>query len=125
MPVEVRINGAQWQRALRRRGGPGDRYVRQVAARAAIVASGLAPGSAGRQITVEDAPNRRGAAVDVVSNHPASVFLIRGTRPHLIRPRRRRALRFEAGGRQVFAKLVRHPGTKGFNYLLEALRRVL
>lgn len=91
------------------------------------VASGLAPGSMGRYVQVEDAPasSGRGAAVDVVSHHPASVFVVRGTRPHLIRPRRRRALRFRVGGRQVFARLVRHPGTRANNFLLDALRRVL
>lgn len=34
------------------------------------------------------------------------------TRPHEIRPRRGRALRFAAGGRMVFARLVRHPGSR-------------
>ncbi|MEM1562782.1 MAG: HK97 gp10 family phage protein [Candidatus Bathyarchaeia archaeon] len=35
-----------------------------------------------------------------------------GTRPHLIEPVRARALRFTVGGEIVFARLVRHPGTK-------------
>ena len=41
-----------------------------------------------------------------------AVWVEMGTRPHVIRPVRARALRFEAGGEIVFARLVRHPGTK-------------
>ena len=40
-------------------------------------------------------------------------FLLNGTPPHTITPRRRDALRFvPAGGGVVFTKRVRHPGTK-------------
>ena len=35
-----------------------------------------------------------------------------GTRPHMIYPRRARALRFEVKGKTVFARYVRHPGTR-------------
>ena len=35
-----------------------------------------------------------------------------GTRPHVIYPRRARALRFEVRGKTVFARYVRHPGTR-------------
>jgi hypothetical protein len=35
-----------------------------------------------------------------------------GTRPHVIRPRRAKALRFVVGGRVVFAAKVNHPGNK-------------
>jgi hypothetical protein len=34
-----------------------------------------------------------------------------GSRPHVIRPRRGRFLAFVIGGRRVFARSVRHPGT--------------
>ena len=36
-----------------------------------------------------------------------------GTRPHKIVPRFASVLRFEIGGKVIFTKLVRHPGTKG------------
>lgn len=39
-------------------------------------------------------------------------FVRERTRPHIIRPRRARMLRFEVGGRVVFARMVKHPGTK-------------
>jgi len=44
---------------------------------------------------------------------PYAVYVEFGTRPHIIRPVRAQALRFEVEGQIVFAKLVRHPGTKG------------
>lgn len=47
-----------------------------------------------------------------------------GARPHIIRPRRRQALRFVAGGRVVFARQVNHPGTRARPFLVRALREV-
>lgn len=44
-----------------------------------------------------------------------------GTGPHIIRLRRRKALRFVSGGQVVFAKKVRHPGTKATRFLVRAL----
>jgi len=41
-----------------------------------------------------------------------AVYVEVGTRPHVIRPVRAQALRFEVEGEIVFARLVRHPGTK-------------
>jgi len=43
---------------------------------------------------------------------PHAVFVELGTRPHMIRAVVAKALRFKVGGRVVFAKSVRHPGTK-------------
>lgn len=47
-----------------------------------------------------------------------------GTRPHIIRPRRARALRFRVGGRIVYAAVVHHPGTRARPFLDDALRQV-
>lgn len=47
-----------------------------------------------------------------------------GTRPHIIRPRRAKALRFRVGGRIVYASVVHHPGTKARPFLDDALRQV-
>jgi hypothetical protein len=48
-----------------------------------------------------------------------------GTRPHAIRPRTKKALRFRVGNRVVFARVVHHPGTKGTRFLDKALSDVL
>lgn len=48
-----------------------------------------------------------------------------GTRPHIIRPRRPGGvLRFQAGGRTVYARVVHHPGTRARPFLDRALREV-
>jgi len=46
-----------------------------------------------------------------------------GSGPHIIRARRKKALRFEVEGKVVFARSVRHPGTQGRPWLLEAAER--
>lgn len=51
---------------------------------------------------------------------PYAAFVILGTRPHTIRPKRKQALRWVVGNRFAFAKSVRHPGYRGDNYLLRA-----
>ncbi len=88
----------------------------------------------------ERAPRRSGRLADSVSSEvrgnealvgpkvPYAVFIERGTRPHEIRPRSARALRFLAKGRLVFARRVWHPGIRPRFFVLraaEALRSEL
>lgn len=51
-------------------------------------------------------------------------FVNDGTSPHIIRPRRAQVLRFNVGGRTVYAKVVHHPGTRARPFLDRALREV-
>ena len=51
---------------------------------------------------------------------PHARFVIEGTRPHLITPKNKKALRWPSGGKFIFAKEVKHPGYKGDNYLQRA-----
>jgi len=46
-----------------------------------------------------------------LATNPSHNVLRGGTRPHMIYPHGK-ALRFEVGGKVVFAKYVRHPGTR-------------
>ena len=55
---------------------------------------------------------------------PYAVFVHEGTRPHVIRPRYARALRFEMDGRTVFAAKVHHPGTAPNPFLANAVWQV-
>lgn len=48
-----------------------------------------------------------------------------GARPHVIRPRVARALRFEINGRVVFARRVNHPGNRPNPFLSNAVHRVV
>lgn len=47
-----------------------------------------------------------------------------GSSAHTIRPKRKKALRFEVGGAVVFARSVRMPARRGRPWLLRALREV-
>lgn len=68
----------------------------------------------------------------------AAVFLERGTRPHIIRPRKGKFLRFapkgspvrlsgapKVGSEVVFARKVNHPGTKAYPFMGPAAREAL
>lgn len=52
-----------------------------------------------------------------------SSFPDTGTRPHVIRPRRKKVLRFVVDGRVVFARRVNHPGTTGDRGFTDATSR--
>lgn len=82
-------------------------------------ARAMAPGRMGRKINAVIVKGH----VRIESNHPATMYVIKGTRPHIIRPRYRKVLKFKVSGRTVFARIVHHPGTKKNDFLTKALRR--
>lgn len=51
---------------------------------------------------------------------PHALFINLGTRPHEIRPKKKKALRWAGGGLFHFAKVVKHPGYRGDAYVIEA-----
>ncbi|MEC3995149.1 hypothetical protein VSR01_17065 [Actinacidiphila sp. DG2A-62] len=124
MSVRVDIDPTVIERALRRPGGIGARLLQRRAERVAVRARQLAPGTMADHITTRVEDTGRGLVAYVVSEHPASQYVIHGTRPHIIRPRRR-VLRFEVGGRTVYAAYVRHPGNRATDFLGDALREAL
>lgn len=52
----------------------------------------------------------------VFANAEYAPFVEFGTGPHLIEPRNRKALMFPVGKRYVFAKRVRHPGSRPYPF---------
>lgn len=54
------------------------------------------------------------------SRAPHARFVIFGTRPHVITPKTRRALRWVGPRGFVFAKKVNHPGYRGDDYMMRA-----
>lgn len=56
---------------------------------------------------------------------PYAPFVIFGTRPHTIRPRDKKALRWASGGEFIFAKFVNHPGYEGDDYMTVAAKNAL
>lgn len=122
------LDRSRIERMLRLPGGLVYRNMERRVQRVEAEARRRAPGSMGSatNLTVQI---RRGPGGDfqgvVNSRHPASLYVLGGTRPHPIRPIRARALRFTMGGRVVYAKAVMHPGTKPNNFLGDALRAAL
>lgn len=67
-------------------------------------------------------PWRLESGVESTADYSAPVH--EGARPHVIRPRQARALRFMMGDRVVFAQRVNHPGNRANPYLRNAVHRV-
>lgn len=99
-----------------------ERRLRRRTSRTADIAKGLAPGSMPDFIDWHIEQGPRGLEGVITCDHPATIYVLNGTRPHIIRPRRKKALRFEVDGRVVYAKIVHHPGTRANNFMAEALR---
>jgi len=87
----------------------------------------LAPGSMGSGIRVSISRTASGDFRGVIrSTHPASIYVLNGTRPHRIFPRNPGGvLRFMVDGKVVYARYVNHPGTQANDFLLRALRTAL
>lgn len=92
---------------------------RQVVNRAKI----LTPVDTGR-LRSSIKSNVNGDRATIETNVSYAPYVHDGTRPHIIRPRRRPALRFRVGGQVVFARVVHHPGTRARPFLVRALREV-
>lgn len=47
-----------------------------------------------------------------------------GSKPHIIRAKNGKALHWKVGGKDYYAKLVRHPGNKPHNFIQDTLDRM-
>lgn len=52
-------------------------------------------------------------------------MLMKGSKPHAMTPKKFQAMRFEVGGRPVFAKKIRHPGHRGNDFAERAAKEAL
>lgn len=92
-------------------GGAIELVVKKTAERAEELLRERAPRKTGRMAeSVGSTVLGRAAIVGLRASYAR--FLEFGTRPHEIRPRRARALRFSIGGRMIFARRVLHPGIR-------------
>ncbi len=124
--TSFRLDQSRVRRLLRLPGGLVDRNLRRRVERVQSAAERLAPGTMGAGIRSSYRLTFNGPIGTVTSTHPASIYVVSGTRPHIIRPRRPGGvLRFTVGGRVVYARIVHHPGTRPNGFLLEALRAAL
>lgn len=88
---------------------------------------GVKSGALRASIRVVDRGNRGlgKANIQVVAGRPGmhqTGYQEYGTRPHVITPKRARALRFVSGGQVVFARRVNHPGTKATRFIRDSTR---
>ncbi len=124
--VSFRLDQSRVARLLRLPGGLVDRNLRKRVERAQRAAERLAPGSMGQDIRSSIRYTADGPVGTITSTHPATIYVVNGTRPHIIRPRRPGGvLRFTVGGRVVYARYVSHPGTRPNDFLTDALRAAL
>lgn len=122
----VRIDRADLRRVLR---GASMRELREVAPRVVNRAKVLAPVDTGRlRASIGPAVYSRTWTLRPQATIEAGVdyakFVHDGTRPHVIRPVRAQALRFQVGNRTVYAKVVHHPGTRARPFLDRALTEI-
>ena len=97
--------------------------VREVADSALSHARALTPVRSGRLRGSLRIEAHGGTELHVVmggSRAPYAPYVEYGTRPHVIRPRRAEALRFEIEGDMVYARLVHHPGTRPMEIMARA-----
>jgi hypothetical protein len=59
--------------------------------------------------------------VEVGTPVPYAHYYADGTPPHVIVPKRAKALRFVSGGQVIFTQKVQHPGTQPHTFLAESL----
>lgn len=66
-----------------------------------------------------------GLVATIGSNNKIAFWHHEGTKPHIITPKSAKTLRFNSRGKIVYAKVVRHPGTKPNKYLTDNLRKII
>lgn len=79
-------------------------------------------GEAERSIHTEATYGKDNFSGTVGTTRKVTVYLHQGTKRHLIRPKRKLALRWTAGGKFVFSKRAMHPGWRKDTFLFDALR---
>lgn len=124
--VSFDLHRSRVERLLRLPGGLVDRNLRRRVERVQTAAERRAPGGMAQGIRSRIDYRSSGPVGVITSTHPATIYVVNGTRPHIIRPRRPGGvLRFTVGGRVVYARYVNHPGTRPNDFLTDALRQAL
>lgn len=128
MPVVYQIDDAAIANITKNpRGMVGD-HLRKMGRKLTILAKrdvGVDTGQLRRSIYYRVFLRGGNLQLEVGSNDPIALMHHEGTRPHMIIPHSRRALRFRQGSTMVFAREVMHPGTKPNPYLSKHLARVV
>ena len=62
---------------------------------------------------------------EIVADASYAPFVEFGTKPHVIKPKRRQSLRWATDSGYAFAKLVKHPGSKPYPFFRKAIEEYL
>lgn len=118
--LDIRMDQRAVNQMLNGRGGPVSQDLERRGRRVARRARQLAPGTMKRKISVDLGSGH----VRVNLDHPAALYVLKGTRRHFIRRGKApgKMLRFNVGGQIRYARWVNHPGNKANNFLAKALR---
>jgi hypothetical protein len=106
------------------RGGPVYIGVNRFADRVLVRARALAPERSGklkRSIRKLAIMTPRGMTFQIGSELDYAEAVHEGAKAHTIKPRNGKFMVFEVNGRKVFAREVKHPGSKGSPFLRRAL----
>lgn len=76
------------------------------------------------QTTVRDEPGFGSVRVVAEVDTPYARYVSSGTRPHIIRAKNARALRFQIGAETIFRQSVNHPGTQPNPWWTNQIREV-
>lgn len=109
---------------MARPGGPVQQIITRATVhvpRAAVVGAPKDTGLLSQSIQMTVVPTPAGPVGFVYTRLKRAVYVLKGTRPHMIRPRTKRALRFPVNGSAVFSRSAQHPGTKANDFLRRAL----
>lgn len=96
---------------------------RKVTNRAKVLAP-VDTGTLRNSIASDPVPKREGTrlTINVQATANYAYHVNNGTTPHVIRPKNKKALRFSVGGKIVFSKWARHPGSKARPFMTNALK---
>lgn len=120
--VRVTINRQQAMEAVR---PEATRIVARATAKVAARANVLTPVDTGRLRAANASRIRqlkRRVQGQVYNNTKYASAVHEGAAPHVIRPRKRKALKFTKRGKVIFAAKVNHPGNRGRPWLWRALQ---
>ena len=138
MANEVKVTGIPQLRARIEAIKPNRGLMAKIALSAVREQKLLAPrktGNLGRSIHLGAVTPTR---AETVASADYAIYVERGTRPHVIRPRNRKALRWAAdsgsarlsgsprtGGRVRFARRVQHPGSKAKPFMVPGAKKAV
>jgi hypothetical protein len=99
--------------------------MRDVALTAVAEQKKLAPVKTGNMRRAIHVGRVTNSSAETVAGAKYSGFVEFGTKAHEIRPRSRKALRWKAAGGVIFAKRVRHPGTRAQPFMVPGARAAI